>query len=166
QATNQRIWESAIHLDEPDAWPARMYLARRGITHRAWQDLYPVLRMHPRLALWETDKRVGFMPGLVARVTDAAGKPLTLHRIYLSDRGGKAAIEEPKKMRPYPSDREFTGAHIRLGPTRPIIGIAEGVETALAGRMATGLSVWSGIFDSGVANFLPPEDVAGVVVFA
>src|SRR5699024_10257914 len=100
------------------------------------------------------------------RVTDAAGKPLTLHRIYLSDRGGKAAIEEPKKMRPYPSDREFTGAHIRLGPTRPIIGIAEGVETALAGRLATGLSVWAGIFDSGVANFLPPEDVAGVVVFA
>jgi putative DNA primase/helicase len=54
---------------------------------------------------------------------------------------------------------------VRLGPTKPILGIAEGIETALAVRKATGMTVWSAISCTLMERFEPPEDTKQVFIW-
>ncbi len=46
---------------------------------------------------------------------------------------------------PYPSDRNLTGGAVRLCQAESVLGIAEGIETALAVRQATGMAVWAAL---------------------
>jgi hypothetical protein len=63
--------------------------------------------------------------------------PFTVPTLTLE--GFKAPVENPKKTMTYPSFRKLTGALARLGePANGTIGLAEGIETAMAVREATG----------------------------
>ncbi|MBF0295432.1 MAG: toprim domain-containing protein [Magnetococcales bacterium] len=59
------------------------------------------------------------------------------------------------------------GGAIRLYPVSgPVLGVAEGVETSLAVRAATGQPVWSAISASGMAALELPPEIHEVVVWA
>ena len=68
---------------------------------------------------------------------------MTLHRTFLRpDGSGKAEMRSPRKLMPGTVPE---GSAIRLGPVGAVLGIAEGIETALAASMMFEMPVWSAI---------------------
>lgn len=108
----------------------------------------------------DTVARRGF-PALVALVTGPDGKGVTLHRTYLQD-GRKAPVPSSKKLMP---GRSIKGAAIRLHPAGDVLGIAEGIETALAAQQRFGVPVWSCVSAVGIESFIPPQEVRKVIIF-
>jgi phage/plasmid primase-like uncharacterized protein len=141
EAALRRVWSQTLDPTDPRALPLRRYLLRRGI------DAEPdprVVRFHPGLGYYDNDgQRIGIYPALVARVSDVAGRPVGLHRIYLDREGRKAPVESPKKM--MTPLAPVLGGAMRLYQAGATLGIAEGIETALVIPQRTGMPVWSGI---------------------
>ncbi len=159
-----RVWNESIGCDERDAEPARLYLARRGISITA-----PVeIRFHPSLMYYDGEKNVGEFPALLAMVSDVNGNPVTIHRTYLTADGQKAAVVSPKKLMAYPANRKIIGGAVRLRTNirSEVLLIAEGLETSLAVMEATGFPVWSAVNAHLLENFVPPDWVKQVFVFA
>lgn len=154
--TLNRVWREAKPLRDGDE--AMRYLAGRGLH----VDLpMSALRLHPGLVYRDGAEVIGRFPALVAMVTGTDGKGVTLHRTYLKD-GGKAAVPSPKKLMP---GKPIKGAAIRLHPAGNVLGIAEGIETALAAHQRFGVPVWSCVSAVGIESFIPTQDVRKVIVF-
>lgn len=69
-------------------------------------------------------------------------------------------------MMSLPEGQSLNGCAIRLGPVKGLIGVAEGIETALSVRAATGLTCWSTVSAYGMSVFEPPEGVKIVLIWA
>lgn len=157
--------------------PASCYLAGRGLALERWPD---DLRCHPVLPYWADRDGKPFvlcrMPALLALVRDKAGEIVGLHRTYLADRAGaisKARLVHPDTGECLPAKKlvsvtpgATTGAAIRLAaPDNGRLGLAEGIETALACHLASGLPVWSCISAHGLESVRLPYDVQSVWIF-
>src|SRR5690606_29769042 len=97
QALN-RVWKESLSLAERKAEPARRYLARRGISLLLGDK---VVRFHPSLPYYDGEHWVGDYPAMLALVSDVAGKPVTIHRTYLTQDGCKSPVESPRKLMRY-----------------------------------------------------------------
>lgn len=162
QALN-RAWGESIAIQERDAEPARLYLARRGLSLRPPE----ALRFHPSLAYYDGDQRIGEFPALIAMVSGLEGNPVTIHRTYLTADGQKAPVASPRKLMRFPDDRRILGGAIRLtGGDGPVLAVAEGLETALAVQEGTELLVWSAVNAPLLENLVPPKGTRRVLVFA
>jgi phage/plasmid primase-like uncharacterized protein len=161
EAALRRVWSETLDPAAREALPLRRYFHRRGIEAKPDGE---VVRFHPALGYYEERVRVGTYPAIVSRVADAAGRPVTLHRTYLTADGAKAPVTSPKKL--MPEMGTLSGGAIRLFPAGPALGIAEGIETALAVRQRTGMPVWAGVSAALVEAFVPPPGVTLVVVWA
>ena len=136
-----RVWQQALDPADRRAAPLRAYSANRGLSGVKLDG--EVVRFHPALGYWQSNDRnepelVGWYPAMVALVTGAGGAPVTVHRTYLTPDGHKAPVPAPKKLMGYPGSR-LAGGAIRLLSPGPILGVAEGVESALAIRLRTGM---------------------------
>jgi len=160
-----RVWSEAVDPLCNQAAPLQRYMDSRGIDP---QSLDPaVCRYHPELPYWHEGERVGVFPAMLARVVDVAGRPVTIHRTYLSRWGAKAPVFAAKKTMPYAASRQLMGGAIRLHPApSDILGVAEGIETALAVHCATGMPVWSAINTRMLEGVQIPEGVEMIVVWA
>lgn len=138
---------------------AYRYLAGRGLT---LYDLPDSVRLHPGMAYRENGKVLGAFPAMLATVTAPSGRAVSVHRTYLQD-GHKAPVSAPKKLM---QGLPLPGAAIRLTPVSRTLGIAEGVETALAAAELFEVPTWSCISTSGIESFAPPAGVEHVVIFA
>jgi hypothetical protein len=118
------------------------------------------------LDYWDQGRRVETYPALVARVTAPTGNLVTLHRTYLTDDGQKAPVDAPRKLMPYPQDRSLRDSAIRLAPLPPCLGVAEGIETALAVQRMTGMPVWATGSAALLATWEPPAGVKHVTIWA
>jgi len=161
QALN-RVWNESIPILDREAEPARLYLARRGISIRPPD----ALRFHPSLSYYDGEKRIGEFPAIIAMVSGIQGNPVTIHRTYLTQDGKKASVESPKKLMSYPKDRKIIGGAIRLVDPGPVLAVAEGLETALAVMDGTGLPVWCAVNAYLLEHLVPPVGVRRVLVFA
>jgi len=65
----------------------------------------------------------------------------------------------------YPSDHSLTGGAVRLCPSESVLGIAEGIETALAVRQATGMAVWAALSCTLLERFEPPTGTQHVAIW-
>ena len=138
---------------------AHAYLAGRGL---ALHDLPENVRTHPGMNYRDDGAVLGTFPTMLATVTDATGRAVSMHRTYIQN-GRKAAVPAPKKLM---AGLPLAGAAIRLTPISRVLGIAEGVETALAAAELFEVPTWSCISTSGIESFEPPEGVEHVVIFA
>lgn len=161
QALN-RVWCESVGIGDRVAEPARLYLARRGLSIKAPDSL----RYHPSLRYFDGPKLVAEYPAIVMMVQGIDGSPVTINRIYLSPEGMKAPVESPKKMMSYPSTRNVTGGAIRIVGPGPVMAVAEGLETALAVMEGTGLPVWCGLTAHLLENLILPDGTERVIVFA
>jgi putative DNA primase/helicase len=139
-----RTWRETVSLDQPEAEPVRRYLELRAlapILHKPPS----LLRAHPALDYWEGPCLVGRFPAMIAQLHSPAGDPATLHVTYLQlDGSGKAAVAAPKKVLPVPRKDATKGGAIRLfDPVDNVLGVAEGIETALSLRLISGIAVWA-----------------------
>ena len=96
-------------------------------------------------------------------VKNRDGKLATLHRTFIEN-GRKADIECPRKMM---SGFLEDGCSIQTGEVMEIgmVGIAEGIETALSASQMFHIPVWSVLNTSLMEKWLPPEGVSTVVIF-
>lgn len=138
---------------------AYRYLAGRGLR---LHDLPESIRTHPGMAYLDDGKMLGTLPAMLATVTDATGRAVSMHRTYIEE-GQKAAVPAPRKLM---QGLPLAGAAIRLTPVFRSLGIAEGIETALAASELFEVPVWSCISTSGIESFEPPEGVGHVIIFA
>ena len=157
----RRVWEETLEPTDREAAPLRRYLHRRGIES---MPVCGVVRFHPGLGYYEDGERRGTYPAMIARVSDAQGRPVSLHRSYLTQEGRKAPVASAKKlMTPCGA---IQGGAIRLYPEGPEMGIAEGIETALAVRQRTGMPVWAAVSATLLTCWEPPAGVRLVVIWA
>jgi putative DNA primase/helicase len=104
-------------------------------------------------------------PTMVALLADPDGNPVQLHRTFLRPDGqGKAPIAAPRR---FMRGEVPSGASVRLhryedGP----LGIAEGIETAIAAAMLHEMPVWSALDAGKLAKWQPPAQCRSVVIFA
>jgi len=132
------------------------YLQSRGLSNPGSPDLLA----HADLTDYES--RRGW-PGMVAIPRLANGEPVGgIHRTFLLDDGsGKA-----------PAGKKMLGtiaeAAVRLFalPEDGHLGVAEGIETALAARAIFGKPVWAALSADGMARFTWPEGTRRVTIFA
>lgn len=167
-----KTWQEAVPLSHQIARPAQAYYASRGLPAPVTGEI----RFHPGLPFYEEvkdektseAKRVfrGVFPTIVARFSTAEGKPGTLHRTYLTRDGRKAPFSDVKKLMTAPSRTVLTGGAIRITPPSIILGITEGIETALAATKLTGINCWAAYSATMLENFLPPSPVEKVIVYA
>ena len=156
------VYKSSKPIGAQDSEPARLYLKNRGLSL-----VPPMLRVHPGLWWLDDDgERHGPFPTLLSLVVDPEERGVTLHRIYLTPDGRKAPVAAPKKLMSHPSDVNLHGAAIRLFPAGQVLGVAEGVETAIAVTEATGIPCWATISTTFLKTFVPPRGVQRVIVFA
>jgi putative DNA primase/helicase len=140
-------------LDEATApGVVERYLRGRGLS-----VIPPVLRGHPRLMYAEERQRPAWHPAMVAPVLDIDGRLQSVHRTYI------AAVAEPKKLAP--AVDTVSGAAVRLFEPTDVLGIAEGIETAIAAHEIFGVPVWAGISDCGLAKVAIPQTVRRVLIF-
>lgn len=146
------VWNMGQAIKPSD--PVGQYLTNRNIS----LEHYPkALRYIPSLRHQE-----GFSPAMVAQVIGTDGKAANVHRTWLTEDGHKAAITPCRKMMPgeIPS-----GSAIRLFPEAEVMGIAEGIETALRCHNRFDVPTWSTISAGGMVKFRPPAIVRELWIF-
>lgn len=158
-------WNAGSPWNAPESSLLRAYLRNRGLTPDAVRGPLP-LRFHPSLFYREEGKCLGRYPAMLALMSGADGRPATIHRTFLTLEGQKAPVPSPKKLLPHASDRPLVGGAVRLGWTGSCVGIAEGIETALAVRLATGMTVWAALSCTFLERFQPPYGTEHVVVWS
>jgi putative DNA primase/helicase len=151
RAALKRVYSESLAVTTGDAvWT---YLNRRtGIV-----NVPNSIRLHPKL---HYEKGLSF-EAMLALVTMPDGKHSTMHRTWLDGKGGKAPVDEPKKVM---AGTIKTGA-IRLAPMAECLGIAEGIETALRASVLFGMPVWAAISAGGMRDWEAPEGLRRLIVF-
>lgn len=159
-------WRDAIPLTDVRAEPVWRYLISRNLSPRLAAE-FPALRCHLELPYFDQDKtHQGNFPALLGMYFDPAGHPVTIHRIFLDHTGAKLPVEDCKKPFPLPSYLTMRGGAIRMRSPGRLLGVAEGIETALAVNVATRQVVWSCYSANGIETFEPPEGVEEVWIWA
>lgn len=160
-ARMQSVWKQATALE---GTPAEKYLMNRGI----WkQNMPPTLRAHPGLPYihGKEKKSYGTFPCLIAPIRDRQGLAMSIHRIYLTPEGLKAPVPDAKKM--MSARGEIRGAAIKLfRADEEVLGVAEGIETALAVHAISRMPVWSCVTAGLLERVDIPPSVRHVVIWA
>lgn len=156
----RKVWrESAPLTDLKRARTVRTYLESRALGPILVSPP-TALRAHPSLEYWDGSRSLGKFPSMVALFHDRAGEPVTLHATFLrADGCAKAAVPSPKKILGVPVKGATSGGAIRLyEPRNGVLGIAEGIETALSLRLlCNGLPVWVASSAGGMSRIHLPE---------
>jgi putative DNA primase/helicase len=115
------------------------------------------------LDYYEEDRNLGEFECMVCPIQNVKGELISYHLTHIKD-GLKASVNSPKKMLP-PSEK-MAGSAIRLTAVYPRIGIAEGIETALAVMELYKMPCWAAASAHMLETFLPPEGVESVFIFS
>ncbi len=137
--------------------PVRLYLRNRGLTPSK------AIKFHPALRHFGEDGKSIVCPAMVCLIESSEGAPLSYHITALTRDGHKAQISPAKKI--MPAVAPLSGGAIRLTEMHEHIGIAEGVETALAVMRDFGIPCWSAANATLLEKFTPPNGVKRVSVF-
>ena len=179
RASYAKVWSEAKPIAEGD--PVALYLRSRvpGLV-----DFPASIRFHPGLPFFgmqgadgSRGKSYGKHPCMVAAMVDETGRCCNIHRTFLTGKGKKLALQEPdaddptvlvdlpsKKLLPSVGAKHY---QIRLAkPIDGVMGIGEGIETALAAMVYSGVPTWSVVATTGMVNFIVPPSISLLIIFA
>lgn len=156
-----RTWAECVLLVPGDA--VTRYFERRG-----FGGLWPLpacLRLHRGLGYWSEGELLGTFPAMVAPIVAPDGRVVALHRTYLTSDGRKAEVTTVRKLTR--AAGPMAGAAIPLHqPQRGVIGVAEGIETALAAWLGSGVPTMAAYSAGNLAAWQWPAGVQRLVIFA
>lgn len=101
-------------------------------------------------------------PCMVALVKSQDGTLLGAHKTFL-DGPAKARTEHPKQLTKL---SDLSGGFVKLFPARGVVGIGEGIETALSASSLFGLPVWAALNNVLLEAVQLPKEITEVHVFA
>jgi len=154
RAKYRKLWgESSLIVP---GMPAYEYL-----THRipGLKTIPKVLRSHAGLAYWRTGEdgqfhNEGNFPAMLAAAQGVDGKVANIWRTYLDASGAKASLPVAKKA----AGRFLQPSYaVRLAEPDDELGVAEGIESALAAMILFGIPCWSTLNSDGMRKFEIPE---------
>jgi len=151
-----KVWDGSRPVVRGD--PVWLYLNRRlGI-----EDVPAGLRHHPGLRYTDADgEDLGRFPAMVAKIRYPDGSPASIHRTYLTKDGEKALVDQVKKIM---AGKPLNTGAVRLSSVAPCLGIAEGIETALAASQRFGIPVWAATNATLLESWVPPAGVERVLI--
>jgi hypothetical protein len=98
---------------------------------------------------------------MVARVDGLDGELVGVHRTWIDrDEIGMWHRRDRASLGP------IGGGAVRLAPAAGTLLVAEGIETTLAGMVATGLHGWAALSTSGMTALWLPAEVSRVIILA
>ncbi|WP_186402129.1 toprim domain-containing protein [Sphingopyxis sp. P1IMeth2] len=129
-ALARRIWDAGDPL-----WGTA---GDRYLRSRALEIRTSALRYNPHTPLGRGTS-VRFRPAIIAPIVEAS-RLVAIQRIFLDPTTATLAadLEKPKLT----LGRPLAGA-VRLSPARTVLGLAEGIETALSAMVLLGIPVWA-----------------------
>lgn len=144
------LWAGSTGLDGKD--PASLYLAGRNVSHQS-----TALRYHPRCPR----PYGGYGEAMLALVSSAAGEGVTIHRTFIE----KLATGQKRERATMPGSLP-DGCAVRLFPVHGArLGVAEGIETAIAAAKRFQMPVWAALNATMLSKWVAPAGVEEVVVF-
>ena len=100
---------------------------------------------------------------MVSRVLDHAGqRAVNLHLTFLTPDGRKSNLEPNKRVM---KGKLPDGCAIRLGPVKAVMGVAEGIETAISAAIMFDMPVWACINANLLSKWIPPMQAEQVTIF-
>ncbi len=156
------VWSQCVPLVPGD--PVTLYLKRRGFGG-VW-PLPGVLRLHRALPYWHGAEKLGTHPAMVAPLLARDSRVVALHRTYLHA-DGRPVLRDGRKVKKVFAAGPLAGACIPLfKPVNGCIGIAEGIETALAAWCASSVPTVAAYCAGNLAAWQWPAGVQRMVIFA
>jgi putative DNA primase/helicase len=150
-----RILRAAWKVSRPvtKGDPVWTYLNRRvGI------EVIPAdIRFHPSMS--HSDG--GTFPLMLATMRYPDGTAASVHRTYFTEDRHKAPVQYVKK---FMQGKPLQTAAVRLGEVGAKIGVAEGIETALAASMRFQTTVWAATNAILLEAWVPPAGVKSVLI--
>ena len=112
---------------------------------------------------WEPETKKD-QEAMLALFQLSSGEAVTMQRTYLGD-GDKLNIDHPRKI--VPPLKKMTGGAVRLYKYESgLLGVAEGIETAVALHEKMGFPVWATLSTALMESFVPPPEVTNLAIFA
>jgi putative DNA primase/helicase len=154
------IWQEAVPIE---GTATEAYLRARGL-----RDFHsPEIRHHPRCLLVDVPGHSS-AEAMIALIRDHGNRPCAISRLYLDGaekarwRGSDGKIMASRKfLGQFPK-----GAAVRLWPlTSGRLGVAEGVETALACREIFGTPTWAVLNTSLMEEFQLPAGTDALMIY-
>jgi hypothetical protein len=170
QGTNPAYTQTKLGAKGLDLWgeaepiegtAAAVYLKTRGCEPSQRREWPADLRFH-----LECPFGTLHAPALIGLARNVVtGEPVGIHRTALSDDGAS------KRMMPsgLPSRMVLgraSGAAIQLHQASSVLGLAEGIETALSAQKIFKVPVWAALSASGIRSFPVIHGVSRLFVFA
>ena len=148
----ERIWREATPIGDT---PAKAYLEARGI-----RAVSRALRFHPRTPLGPKGN-TRYLPALIAAVTMDHGL-VAIHRTFLNlVRPAVVPFDNPKRA----LGSLASGAVRLFEPVDGRLGLAEGIESALAAKALTQIPCWASLGNERFGLVSIPESVRELHLF-
>lgn len=147
----RRLWLESVQATKYD--PVGCYLASRGIIAIPKGIRFVREIRHPSGA--ET-------AGMLALFTAPDGRASSLHRTFLHGDGTKFRVDPVRALMP---GAVAKGGAVRLAPAAEVLGIAEGIETALSASVLFDLPVWAALTEVLLQQWEPPPEAKHIVIF-
>lgn len=136
--------------------PVTNYLHNRGLS-----DFPKTLRYAPKC--WELETKME-QKAMLAVFTSPKDEAITIHRTYIKD-GSKLDVDHPRKT--MPPTKKMTGGAVRLyGIDKDVLGIAEGIETAICCKEQFKIPTWAALSAGLLEGFIPPKLVKHLVILS
>ena len=101
-------------------------------------------------------------PAMIAKVAGHNDRAVNVHITYLNRSGSKADVKPVKRVM---AGKLPDGCAIRLMPAGEIMGVAEGIESAISASLLFDIPVWACVNGALLAKWRPPEIAHEVVIF-
>lgn len=157
EAKHLQAWQMARPLETGD--PVTLWLAGRGIVMEKWPAM---LRYEERARYWTGDKAFEEHPAMLARFVGPSATKTTVHRTFLDGFGRKAKVPKVRLIAKGPVPE---GGAVRLAASAERMGVATGIETALAAMLMFKLPIWATTTDALLLGWKPPETCKHLVIF-
>ncbi len=148
------LWERARKPAE--GGPVQRYLYNRLGPHE------PPLSIREAMSVFDPETKQSF-PAMIAKIASPENRAVNLHITYLTEDGRKAATPKPKRVM---AGKLPEGSAIRLAPAAEYMGIAEGIETAMAASIMFEVPVWAAVSGVGLSKWTPPASARVIHIFA
>ena len=156
-----RLKKIASRVRPIESSPVSEYLINRGISGEVIKRISNKLGFVEGLNYWQDSKRFGTYQAMTALVENE-DEPATYHITYLEN-GSKAKVGHCRKI--MPPVKPITGGAVQLFESKHTLGIAEGIETAIAATQLFDVPTWAAINASNLESFIVPDGVTELYIF-
>lgn len=132
------------------------------------------VRLHPGLDYFVEEridaqvkfKKIARSPVMMWAVRNPDGRGVAIHRTWITQDGRKLPLPEGCSNKKLTKSLGIAGGAIPMMRPEEVLGVAEGLESALGGHMLKGIPVWPCVSSTILAKFQPPPMVRKLIIFA